>query len=46
MSLPQIAALSGIEIVGDTFAKFFANSGGIVNLSVAILGYVLVAIQN
>ncbi len=45
MSLPQIVGLSLVEIVGDTFAKFFANSGGIINLSISALGYVGVFIM-
>ena len=44
MSLPQIVALSTIEIVGDFALKKYANGGGIVPLTVGILGYVGVVI--
>lgn len=40
MSIPQITALSLIEIVGDYGAKQFANLGGIKNLGMGIAGYI------
>lgn len=40
MSIPQITALSLIEIVGDYGAKQFANLGGIKNLGIGIAGYI------
>jgi len=45
MSLPQIAMLSGIEIVGDFAFKEFANRGGIVPLIIGIVGYIGVIIS-
>jgi multidrug transporter EmrE-like cation transporter len=45
MSIPQIAALSLIEIVGDYGAKQFANLGGITNLGIGIVGYIGVFIM-
>ena len=52
MSLPQIFALSAIEIVGDVSFKLFANDGGIVYLGIGALAYtvmmgvLVVALQN
>jgi multidrug transporter EmrE-like cation transporter len=40
MSLPQIFALSTVEIVGDFALKEFANNGGIMPLAVGIGGYI------
>jgi len=40
MSIPQITALSLIEIVGDYGARQFANFGGIKNLGMGIAGYI------
>jgi multidrug transporter EmrE-like cation transporter len=40
MSIPQIFALSSIEIIGDFALKKFANEGGIINLTVGVLGYI------
>ena len=40
MSLPQIFALSTIEIIGDFALKQYANKGGLRNLAVGIVGYV------
>ena len=40
MSVPQIFALSCIEIVGDFALKSYANNGGITNLGIGIIGYV------
>jgi multidrug transporter EmrE-like cation transporter len=44
MSLPQIFALSCIEIIGDFGLKEFANKGGKKYLATGILGYVGVII--
>ena len=52
MSLPQILALSVVEIVGDFGFKQFANTGGLVPFAVGSAGYVgvvimlIVALQN
>lgn len=52
MSLPQIFALSAIEIVGDVAFKLFANDHGIVYLGIGVIAYTLmsgvliVALQN
>jgi multidrug transporter EmrE-like cation transporter len=52
MSLPQIISLSIIEIIGDFGLKQFANQGGILSLSIGILGYIgvvgmlIVSLQN
>jgi len=52
MSLPQILALSVVEIVGDFAFKEFANTGGLVPFVVGSAGYVgvvimlIVALQN
>ena len=40
MSVPQIFALSCVEIVGDFALKKYANEGGITNLGIGILGYI------
>jgi multidrug transporter EmrE-like cation transporter len=40
MSVPQIFALSCIEIVGDFALKNYANNGGITNLGIGLIGYV------
>jgi multidrug transporter EmrE-like cation transporter len=40
MSLPQILALSSVEIVGDFALKKFANEGGFTALGIGILGYI------
>jgi multidrug transporter EmrE-like cation transporter len=40
MSLPQIIALSSIEIIGDFSLKEYANNGGIVPLAFGICGYI------
>jgi multidrug transporter EmrE-like cation transporter len=40
MSLPQIFALSCIEVIGNFGLKEFANRGGMLPLSVGIAGYV------
>lgn len=45
MSLQQIIALSGIEIIGDFALKKYANNGGILNLGLGIVGYVGVVIM-
>lgn len=39
MSLPQIFALSAIEIVGDVAFKLFANDSGIVYLAIGVVAY-------
>jgi multidrug transporter EmrE-like cation transporter len=52
MSLPEIVALSCVEIVGDFGFKQFANNGGILPFSVGVLGYIgvigmlIVSLQN
>ncbi len=45
MSLVQIVGLSLIELVGDNGIKLFANSGGILNLGMGIIGYIGVFIM-
>jgi multidrug transporter EmrE-like cation transporter len=40
MSLPQIIALSSIEVVGDFALKEYANKGGMTNLAIGIGGYI------
>jgi multidrug transporter EmrE-like cation transporter len=40
MSLPQIVALSSVEIIGDFGLNAYANNGGILNLGVGIMGYI------
>jgi multidrug transporter EmrE-like cation transporter len=40
MSLPQIVALSAIEVIGDVGFKEYANKGGIANLAQGIIGYI------
>lgn len=52
MSLPQVFALSAIEIVGDVAFKLFANDNGIVYLIIGAAAYItmtgvlIVALQN
>jgi multidrug transporter EmrE-like cation transporter len=45
MSLPQIIALSLIEIVGDFGLKSFANNGGFIALAIGVAGYIGVVIM-
>ncbi len=45
MSLPQLLALSGIEIIGDTGFKYYANNAGIEYLFMGIIGYIGVVIM-
>ena len=45
MSLPQILALSAVEIVGDFAFKEFANTGGLVPFAIGSAGYVGVVIM-
>jgi multidrug transporter EmrE-like cation transporter len=40
MSLPQIIALSAVEVIGDVGFKEYANKGGIVNFAQGIIGYI------
>lgn len=40
MSLPQIVALSAVEVIGDVGFKEYANKGGIANLAQGIIGYI------
>jgi len=40
MSLPEIFALSAVEIIGDVGFKEYANKGGIANLAQGIIGYI------
>jgi multidrug transporter EmrE-like cation transporter len=40
MSLPEIIALSCVEIIGDFGFKQFANHGGIIPFTIGALGYV------
>jgi multidrug transporter EmrE-like cation transporter len=40
MSLPQIIALSCVEIVGDFGFKQFANNGGIAPFLIGTIGYI------
>jgi multidrug transporter EmrE-like cation transporter len=44
MSLPQIFALSAVEVIGDVGFKEYANKGGIVNLLQGVIGYIGVMI--
>lgn len=44
MSLPQIVALSLMEIVGDVSLKAYANDKGIEYLSLGVAGYIGVVI--
>jgi len=52
MSLPQILALSAVEIIGDFAFKEFANTGGLIPFAIGSAGYVgvvvmlIVALQN
>jgi multidrug transporter EmrE-like cation transporter len=45
MSLPQIITLSLVEIVGDFAFKEYANRGGLLALSIGIVGYIGVCIM-
>ena len=45
MSVPQLFALTCVEIVGDFGLKEYANNGGITSLATGILGYVGVVIM-
>jgi multidrug transporter EmrE-like cation transporter len=45
MSLPEIVALTCVEIVGDFGFKQFSNHGGIVPFTIGTLGYVGVVIM-
>lgn len=40
MSVPQLAALTAIEIVGDYGLKEYANSGGWAYLATGVVGYI------
>ena len=44
MSIPQIIAMSAIEIVGDYGLKEYANKGGWHFLATGVVGYILVVI--
>jgi multidrug transporter EmrE-like cation transporter len=44
MSVPQLLALSSIEIVGDFAFKEYANKGGVEFLAIGLVGYVGVVI--
>ena len=44
MSVPQLLALSSIEVVGDFAFKEFANKGGVEFLALGLVGYVGVVI--
>ena len=44
MSVPELFALSLVEVVGDFALKKFANEGGKLNLSIGIIGYIFVVI--
>jgi multidrug transporter EmrE-like cation transporter len=44
MSLAQIINLSVVEIIGDFAFKEYANNGGILPLSIGIIGYIGVCI--
>jgi multidrug transporter EmrE-like cation transporter len=44
MSVPQLFALTCVEIVGDFGLKEYANNGGFASLATGILGYVGVVI--
>jgi multidrug transporter EmrE-like cation transporter len=52
MSLPEIIALTCVEIVGDFGYKQFANNGGIIPFTIGTLGYIgvvgmlIVSLQN
>ena len=45
MSLSQIITLSLVEIVGDFAFKEYANRGGLLPLSIGIVGYIGVCIM-
>ena len=40
MSVPELIALSTVEIIGDFGLKQYANDGGIKYLGIGILGYI------
>lgn len=42
MSLPQIFALTIVEIIGDFGYKEFANKGGIIPFTIGTIGYICV----
>ena len=44
MSIPQILALSLVEIVGDFGFKTYANKGGLIPLMTGIGGYIGIAV--
>lgn len=44
MSLPQLLGLSFVEIIGDFAFKEYANNGGIMPLSIGVVGYIGVCI--
>ena len=44
MSLPQLAALTMVEIVGDYGLKEFANGGGWAYLATGLVGYIGVVV--
>lgn len=52
MSVPELLALSTVEIIGDFGLKQYANDGGIKYLGIGILGYIgvmsllVVSLQN
>ena len=52
MSLPEIVALSFVEIIGDFGFKQFSNHGGIIPFAVGAVGYIgvigmlIVSLQN
>lgn len=45
MSIPQILALSSVEILGDFALKTYANQGGLEYLCAGVLGYIGVVIM-
>jgi multidrug transporter EmrE-like cation transporter len=45
MSVPQLFALTCVEIVGDFGLKEYANKGGITSLATGILGYIGVVVM-
>jgi multidrug transporter EmrE-like cation transporter len=45
MSVPQLFALTCVEIVGDFGLKEYANNGGIKALAMGIIGYIGVVIM-
>jgi len=44
MSIPQIAAMASVEVIGDFAFKEYANRGGLVPLVVGVVGYIGVMI--